>query len=39
MDAGVTEAAGGFGKLLEVLSQTLISSEPGGGALDHPAAW
>ena len=32
------EAGQGFGKVLEVLGKTPVSSEPGEGALDHPAA-
>src|SRR6516164_6177577 len=32
------EAGQGFGKVLEVLGKTPVSSEPGEGALDHAAA-
>jgi hypothetical protein len=32
------EVGQGFGKVLEVLGETPVSSEPGEGTLDHPAA-
>jgi len=32
------EGGQGLGKVLEVLSETPVSPEPGEGALDHPAA-
>ena len=32
------EGAQGFGKVLEVLGETPVASEPGEGALDHPTA-
>jgi hypothetical protein len=32
------EGAQGFGKILEVPGETPVASEPGEGALDHPAA-
>jgi len=38
MEARVTKVARGFGKVLEVLGETPVSSEPREGALDHPAA-
>jgi hypothetical protein len=38
MEARVTEAGQGFGKVLEVLGETPVSSGPGKGALHHPAA-
>jgi Copper resistance protein B precursor (CopB) len=39
LDGGeVSESGQGFGKVLEVLDKTPVSSEPGEGALDHPAA-
>jgi hypothetical protein len=39
LDGGEGNEGGqGFGKVLEVLGETPVSSEPGEGALDHPAA-
>jgi len=37
MEARVTKAPRGFGKVLEVLGETPVASEPGESALDHPA--
>jgi hypothetical protein len=38
MEARVTKVASHLGKVLEVLGETPVSSEPAEGALDHPAA-
>jgi hypothetical protein len=39
LDGGESnEGAQGFGKVLEVLGETPVASEPGEGALDHPTA-
>jgi hypothetical protein len=38
MEARVSKAAKGFGKVLEILGETPVASKPGEGALDHPAA-
>src|SRR5205085_6404308 len=38
IEARVTEGGQGLGKLLEVLGETPVASEPGKGALEHPAA-
>jgi hypothetical protein len=32
------EGGQGLGKVLEILGETLVASEPGKGALDHPTA-
>jgi hypothetical protein len=37
MEARVTKVDRGFGKVLEILGETPVASEPGEGALDHPA--
>jgi hypothetical protein len=38
MDGGeVPKVATGFGKVLEILGKTPVSSEPGEGVLQHPA--
>jgi hypothetical protein len=39
LDGGERNEGGqGFGKVLEVLGETPVPTEPGEGALDHPAA-
>ena len=38
MQARVTKGGRGLGKVLEILGETLVASEPGKGALDHPTA-
>jgi len=39
LDRGEGNVAGqGFGKVFEILGETLVSSEAGEGALDDPAA-
>ena len=38
MEVRITEGGQGFGEVLEVLGDTPVSSRPGEGVLDHPAA-